>query len=69
MASKRQVEAPINSAINAENVRLFVRGIVSENFLFAELSIRQNSAWFLSNPKTYGYVPPAVDALSGAPEA
>jgi hypothetical protein len=69
MASKSQVEKPINSAINAENAIRRVRGIVSENFFFAESSIRQNLAWFLSNPKTCGYVPPAVIVFSGAPEA
>jgi hypothetical protein len=69
MASKKQVEAPINSAISVENAIRRALGIVSENFLFAESSIRQNSAWFLSNPKTYGYVPPAIIVFSGALEA
>jgi hypothetical protein len=69
MVSKSQVEMHSNSAINAENAIRRALGIVSESFLFAELSIKQNSAWFLSNPKTYGYVPPAVIVFSGAPEA
>jgi hypothetical protein len=68
MGLSSQVEKPSNSVINAENVIRRVRGIVSGNFLFAELLIKQNSALFLSNQKTYGYAPLAVIVYSGAPE-
>jgi hypothetical protein len=40
MASKRQVEKPSNSAINADYVMWCVRGIGSENFLCARSSGR-----------------------------
>jgi hypothetical protein len=36
MASKRQVERPINSVINVGNVIRRVLGIVSEDFFFAK---------------------------------